>query len=72
MLCVSRKAGKAARRNRIRRVLREVIDPMLADMQGYYDLALFPGRRFAELNPAEREWALRGLLRKAKVLGDHT
>ena len=72
VLCVSRKAGKATRRNRIRRVLREVIDPVLVDLQGCYDLALFPGRRFAELDPAERERAFRGLLRKAKVLSDHT
>lgn len=73
VLCVSRKAGgKATRRNRIRRVLREVIDPLLADLQGCYDLALFPGRRFVELGSAEREQALRGLLRKACVLRNHT
>jgi ribonuclease P protein component len=68
VICVSRKTGKAVRRNRLRRVTRESLDPMIPDIRTGHFVALFPGRSFSQLPPAERTRALGGVFRKARLL----
>jgi ribonuclease P protein component len=64
-ICVSKKIGKAVRRNRLRRVTRESLDPMVSVVRKGHHVALFPGRRFLELAPGERERTLARALKRA-------
>lgn len=68
MICVSRKAGNAVRRNRLRRVTRESLDPMIPDIRNGHFVALFPGRSFSNLAPLERSRALGTVFRKARLI----
>ncbi len=56
------------RRNRVRRVVRESLDPMIPDIRNGYFVALFPGGAFAQQSPAERGAILERVFRKARLL----
>ena len=68
VVCISRKTGKAVRRNRLRRITRESLDAMIPDIRTGHFVALFPGRSFSQLPPGERTRALGGVFRKARLL----
>ncbi|MCR9143548.1 MAG: ribonuclease P protein component [bacterium] len=71
VVCVSRKTGKAVRRNRLRRITRESLDPMIPDIRTGHFVALFPGRSFSQQTPDDRSRALSGLLKKARLLNQN-
>lgn len=69
-VCVSRKAGKATVRNRIRRVTREALDDLVELAPPGRYIAVFPRREFAECPSNERSRRLRKVLRRAGLLAE--
>lgn len=68
---VSRRFGSAVRRNRLRRQVREVLRPQLADLPGALDIVALPRARAADAAPGELAAAVsRGLQQsRARMTG---
>lgn len=67
-ICVSRAVKKAVNRNRLKRIAREALDPLVSRISDGYYLAVFPGSGFDALNPFARIEHLAGALKKAGIL----
>jgi ribonuclease P protein component len=64
---VSRRVGNAVTRNRVRRRLREIVYPKLAELIGKWDLVLVARSAAAVATYRELRGAVDDLLRKARV-----
>lgn len=67
-VCVGKKVGNAVRRNRLRRVLKEVVDPFVNQLRPGYHAALLPKGDFLRLSGEERSRAVADVLRQAGLL----
>ncbi|OFX15665.1 MAG: ribonuclease P protein component [Armatimonadetes bacterium RBG_16_58_9] len=65
---VSRKVGRAVERNRTKRVLREAMRRMLAELAGGYDLVVIARPPAANASFSDIRASLRTLLRRSGVL----
>ena len=61
-VCIGRNQAGAVKRNRLRRVVRESLNPLIPECPEGFDLAFFPNPFYDRLDQKEREKAIRQLL----------
>ncbi len=63
-ICVSKNMGTAVTRNRLRRIVREALEPQMEALPEGYDLAFLPAASFDRQSPRERVATVGALLRR--------